>query len=60
MHIVPNLSKQDISTLQRIGHFYFALTSELGNKQPKAVPLLLPGAIDLEAREIAAGQKLLR
>ena len=26
MHFVPNLRKQDISTLQRIGHFYFALT----------------------------------
>jgi hypothetical protein len=32
-HFKPNLStppsKQDISTLQRIGHFYFALTTEV-------------------------------
>jgi len=26
MHFIPNRRKQDISTLQRIGHFYFALT----------------------------------
>jgi len=26
MHPLPGLSKPDISTLQRIGHFYFALT----------------------------------
>ncbi len=26
MHLFPARSKQDISTLQRIGHFYFALT----------------------------------
>src|SRR5438045_1351707 len=25
-HLLPTLAKQDISTLQRIGHFYFALT----------------------------------
>jgi hypothetical protein len=27
MHALPGATKQDISTLQRIGHFYFALTA---------------------------------
>jgi hypothetical protein len=28
MHPLSGLAKQDISTLQRIGHFYFALTRD--------------------------------
>src|SRR5438874_13464209 len=28
-HLLPTLAKQDISTLQRIGHFYFALTGDV-------------------------------
>jgi hypothetical protein len=31
IHFVPCQGKQDISTLQRIGHFYFALTLGCGN-----------------------------
>jgi 2-keto-4-pentenoate hydratase/2-oxohepta-3-ene-1,7-dioic acid hydratase in catechol pathway len=30
MHPLSGLAKQDISTLQRIGHFYFALTTHAG------------------------------
>src|SRR5579872_407474 len=33
MHLRHALAKQDISTLQRIGHFYFALTARLESKK---------------------------
>jgi hypothetical protein len=42
-HLLPASSKPDISTLQRIGHFYFALTIDL--KSPFTIgirPMIVP------------------
>jgi len=38
-HPLPSLAKQDISTLQRIGHFYFALTRQWPAVSPYVVDL---------------------
>jgi hypothetical protein len=55
MHLIPNRRKQDISTLQGIGHFYFALTFVVflfDSRLKNGDTLLNPGFRKLYFRQI--------